>query len=149
MKKIVVIGAGTMGLDIAQVFAKAGFEVVVRDISDEIINNSEKRLLKGLDKLVQKGKLDEAGKTALVSKLSFTTALSAAADADLVIEAAVENLKIKQSIFAELDTLCKPETYPCLQHLLNLDHGHSLRDQASGQVHRHAFFQSRDGHEAR
>ena len=110
MKKIVVIGAGTMGLDIAQVFAKAGFEVVVRDISDEIINNSEKRLLKGLDKLMEKGKLDEAGKTAITSKMSFTTALSAAADADLVIEAAVENLKIKQSIFAELDTLCKPET---------------------------------------
>lgn len=105
-----VIGAGTMGLDIAQVFARAGFEVVVRDISDEIIKNSEKRLNKGLDKLVEKGKLDEVSKTAITSRMSFTTELSAATDADLVVEAAIENLKIKQSIFAELDGICKPET---------------------------------------
>ena len=105
-----VIGAGTMGLDIAQVFARAGFEVVIRDISDEIIKNSEKRLNKGLDKLVEKGKLDEASKTAITSRMSFTTELSAATDADLVVEAAIENLKIKQSIFAELDGICKPET---------------------------------------
>lgn len=110
MKKIVVIGAGTMGLDIAQVFAKAGPAVVIRDISDEIIQNSEKRLLKGLDKQVERGKLDESGKTAITLKMNFTTELSAAAEADLVIEAAIENLKIKQSIFAELDSICKPET---------------------------------------
>ena len=65
MKKIVVIGGGTMGLDIAQVFAKKGFDVVVRDINDEIIQASEARLNKGLDKLVAKGKLDEAGKAAI------------------------------------------------------------------------------------
>ncbi len=105
-----VIGAGTMGLDIAQVFARAGFEVLVRDISDEIIKTSEKRLNKGLDKLIEKGKLDEVSKTAITSKMSFTTELSAATDADLVVEAALENLKIKQSIFAELDGICKPET---------------------------------------
>ena len=64
MKKIVVIGGGTMGLDIAQVFAKKGFDVVVRDIKDEIIKASEARLNKGLDKLVAKGKMDEAKKAA-------------------------------------------------------------------------------------
>ena len=110
MKKIVVIGGGTMGLDIAQVFAKKGYEVVVRDIKDEIIQASEARLNKGLDKLVSKGKLDEAGKQAILDKMSFTTDLGAAADADPVIEAAVENLEIKKSIFAELDQICKPET---------------------------------------
>ena len=52
MKKVVVIGGGTMGLDIAQVFARSGYDVVVRDISDEIIQKSEARLNKGLDKLV-------------------------------------------------------------------------------------------------
>ena len=57
MKKIVVIGGGTMGLDIAQVFARSGLEVVVRDITEEIIKNSEARLNKGLDKLVAKGPL--------------------------------------------------------------------------------------------
>jgi 3-hydroxybutyryl-CoA dehydrogenase len=110
MKKIVVIGGGTMGLDIAQVFAKKGYEVVVRDITEEIIKASEARLNKGLDKLVSKGKLDEAGKAAITGKMSFTTDLSKAADADLVIEAAVENLDIKKSIFSELDKICKPET---------------------------------------
>jgi 3-hydroxybutyryl-CoA dehydrogenase len=110
MKKIVVIGGGTMGLDIAQVFAKKGYDVVVRDITEEIIKGSEARLNKGLDKLVSKGKLDEAGKAAITGKMTFTTDLSLAADADLVIEAAVENLDIKKSIFGELDKICKPET---------------------------------------
>ena len=110
MKKVVVIGGGTMGLDIAQVFARKGFDVVVRDIKDEIIQASEARLNKGLDKLVTKGKMDEAGKQAILDKMSFTTDLNAAADADLVVEAAIENLEIKKSIFAELDAICKPET---------------------------------------
>ena len=110
MKKVVVIGGGTMGLDIAQVFARNGFDVVVRDIKDEIIQASEARLNKGLDKLVAKGKMDEAGKQAILDKMSFTTDLNAAADADLVVEAAIENLEIKKSIFAELDAICKPET---------------------------------------
>ena len=110
MKKIVVIGGGTMGLDIAQVFAKKGFDVVVRDISDEIIQASEARLNKSLDKLVAKGKMDEAGKAAITGKIAFTTDLNLAADADLVVEAAIENLDIKKGIFAELDKICKPET---------------------------------------
>ena len=110
MKKIVVIGGGTMGLDIAQVFAKKGFDVVVRDINDDIIKASEGRLNKGLDKLVSKGKMDEAKKADILAHMSFTTDLNMAADADLVVEAAIENLDIKKSIFAELDKICKPET---------------------------------------
>ena len=110
MKKIVVIGGGTMGLDIAQVFAKKGFDVVVRDINDDIIKASEGRLNKGLDKLVSKGKMDEAKKADLLAHMTFTTDLNRAADADLGVEAAIENLDIKKSIFAELDKICKPET---------------------------------------
>ena len=110
MKKIVVIGGGTMGLDIAQVFARSGYEGVVRDIKEEIIKASEARLVKALDKLVTKGKMDEAGKKALLDKVSFTVDMAAAADADLVVEAAIENLEIKKSVFAELDSICKPET---------------------------------------
>ena len=109
MKKITVIGGGTMGLDIAQVFARNGFDVLVRDIRDDIIKASEARLHKGLDKLVAKGKMDEAGKKAITDKITFTTELSDAADSDLVVEAAIENLEIKKSVFAELDTICKPE----------------------------------------
>ena len=110
MKKIVVIGGGTMGLDIAQVFAKAGFDVLVRDISGAIIQASEARLNKALGKLESKGKLTAEGKAELLGRIAFTTELSGAADADLVIEAAIENLDIKKSIFAELDAICKPET---------------------------------------
>ena len=110
MNKVVVIGGGTMGLGIAQVFAKKGITTVVRDINDEIIARSEANLNKALDKLVAKGKMDEAGKKAMTDKITFTTDLAAAADADLVVEAAIENLEIKKGIFAELDKLCKPET---------------------------------------
>ncbi len=110
MKKIAIIGAGTMGLDIAQVFAKAGKDVVVRDITDEIISAAEAKLNKSLDKLVAKGKMDEAAKQALTSKISFTTDLAKIADADLVVEAIVENLKVKKTVFQELDAICKPET---------------------------------------
>ena len=109
IQKVVVIGGGTMGLDIAQVFAKTGHDVIVRDIKDEIITASEARLNKGLHKLAAKGKLDDAGKKAITDKISFTTDLGKAADADLVVEAAIENLDIKKSIFAELDAICKPE----------------------------------------
>jgi len=109
INKIVVIGGGTMGLDIAQVFARTGHQVVVRDIKDEIIAASEARLNKSLDKLVAKGKMDEAGKKAITDNISFTTDLNKAADADLVVEAAIENLEIKKSVFAELDAICKPE----------------------------------------
>ena len=110
MKKIAVMGGGTMGLDIAQVFARSGFDVLVRDIREDIIQASEARLNKGLDKLVAKGKMDEAGKKSITDKITFTVDMKDAADADLIIEAAIENLEIKKSVFAELDALCKPET---------------------------------------
>ena len=110
MKKIVIIGGGTMGLDIAQVFARKDFDVIVRDINSDIIAASAARLHNGLDRLVAKGKMDEAGKKALIDKISFTTELDELADADLVIEAAIENMEIKRNIFAELDAICKPET---------------------------------------
>ena len=110
MKKVAVIGGGTMGLDIAQVFARSGYDVVVRDINDDIIQKSETRLNKSLDKLVSKDKMDEIGKMAIADKITFTTDLNLAADADLVVEAAIENLDIKKSIFAELDKICKSET---------------------------------------
>lgn len=110
INKVVVIGGGTMGLDIAQVFAKAGKQVVVRDITDAIIKASEGRLVKSLDKMVTKGKMTAEAKADLLGKMTFTTDMSVAADADLVVEAAIENLDIKKKIFAELDGLCKSET---------------------------------------
>ncbi len=110
MKKIVVIGGGTMGLDIAHTFARSGYTVVVREINDELAAKAEGRLQTSLTKLVGKGKMDETKKAEILGNMTFTTDLNLAADADLVLEAAVENLEIKKSIFAELDSICKPET---------------------------------------
>jgi len=108
MKNIVVIGGGTMGLDIATVFARTGHTVTVCEISQELADKAKSRLEASLTKLVSKGKMDEDKKSAILGNMTFTTDLARAADADLVIEAAVEKLEIKQSIFAELDAICKP-----------------------------------------
>ena len=110
MKKVCVMGAGTMGLDIAQVFATKGFEVTVRDISDEILDAAKAKLIKGLDKKVAKGKMTEEAKAAVLANMKFTTDLKDLADMDLIVEAILENMQIKKSVFGELDTICKPET---------------------------------------
>ena len=110
MGKIAVIGGGTMGLGIGQAFAKKNYDVLIRDVDDATIQASEKRLVKELDRLVSKGKMDRAEQVDILAHMTFTTDLSMAGDADLVVEAAVENLDIKRIIFGELDKLCKPET---------------------------------------
>lgn len=113
MQNIFVVGAGTMGLDIAQVFAKAGLTVVVRDISDAIIENAKKKMDANIAKLVSKGKMTEAEAEALLSRVSYTVAMDPAKDADLVLEAIIERFDLKKSVFQELDALCKPECIFC------------------------------------
>ena len=110
MKNVGVIGAGTMGAGIVQAFAQKGYEVIVRDIKDEFVDRGIAGINKGLTKLVSKGKITEEDKEAVLSKITGTTDLGLAADCDLVIEAAVENMEIKKQIFAELDKICKEET---------------------------------------
>ncbi|MCX0391229.1 3-hydroxybutyryl-CoA dehydrogenase [Clostridium perfringens] len=110
MEKIFVIGTGTMGAGIVQAFAQKGYEVIVRDIKDEFVDRGIAGINKGLTKLVSKGKITEEDKEAVLSKITGTTDLGLAADCDLVIEAAVENMEIKKQIFAELDKICKEET---------------------------------------
>ena len=109
MKKIVIIGGGTMGLGIGQVFATKGIDTVIRSTSEQSAEKHRNSLIKSLDKRIAKGKLDEAGKEALLSKLTLTTDINAAADADLVVESAVEELSLKKELFAQLDAVCKPE----------------------------------------
>ena len=110
MGKIAVIGGGTMGLGIGQAFAKKNYDVLIRDVDDATIQASEKRLVKELDRLVSKGKMDRAEQVDILAHMTFTTDLIMAVDADLVVEAAVESLDIKRIIFNELDKICKPET---------------------------------------
>lgn len=110
MKNIFVIGAGTMGLDIAQAFAGAGMNVTVNDISDEILERSSQRMIKGLDKRVERGKMEREAADALVNAITFTTDQSTAAEADLVLEAIIENVQIKRDLFKKLDAICPEST---------------------------------------
>ena len=110
MKKVCVIGAGTMGSGIAQVFAVKGYEVVLRDVKDEFIERGLNGITKTFDKLVSKGKMTEEDKVAALTRITGSTNINDVADCDLVIEAAVENMNVKKQIFAELDEVCKAET---------------------------------------
>ncbi|NLV50847.1 MAG: 3-hydroxybutyryl-CoA dehydrogenase [Clostridiales bacterium] len=110
MQSICIIGAGTMGTDIAQVFAQNGFRVLVRDITDEIISKSSAKLEKTISRLVEKGKISAEEKSDILSHVTFTTDLNKSADADVVIEAIIEDVKIKKDLFRQLDSICKPET---------------------------------------
>ncbi len=110
MKNIFVIGAGTMGLDIAQVFATAGFCVKVRDISKEIIDNAQNKMRSTLAKRVERGKMSQDVMDAIVSNIKFTTEMADAKNADLVVEAIIEKIEAKQSVFVELDGICNENT---------------------------------------
>ncbi|NUL60844.1 3-hydroxybutyryl-CoA dehydrogenase [Brevibacterium luteolum] len=104
-----VIGCGLMGSGIAEVLARAGLSVVVRDISDEAVAAGRKRIEKSFAKGVERGKMTEQERDEALGRLTFTTELSAMADRQLVIEAASENEDIKKTIFAELDAIVTDE----------------------------------------
>lgn len=108
MQNIFILGAGTMGLDIAQVFSAAQKTVVVREISGELCAGAASKLDKSYRRRVDKGKIGEEEAAALRARIRFTTELWEAVDADLVIEAIVENMEIKKRVFAELDACCGP-----------------------------------------
>jgi 3-hydroxybutyryl-CoA dehydrogenase len=106
--KVTVLGSGTMGAGIVQVLAQQGHEVVMRDLEEAFVAKGLSLITKNLDKLVQKEKITADAKAQALSKIKTTTKISDAADSDLVIEAAVENMEIKKKIFKELDEICKP-----------------------------------------
>ncbi|HJD97482.1 3-hydroxybutyryl-CoA dehydrogenase [Mailhella massiliensis] len=103
------MGAGTMGAGIAQVAAQHGFDVVLYDLKQEFIDRGMANIRKTLDKLAEKQLIASSDKEAALSRISSTLQLAEAADVDLVIEAAVENLDIKKSVFKQLDQIMKPE----------------------------------------
>jgi 3-hydroxybutyryl-CoA dehydrogenase len=107
--KVTVIGAGTMGNGIAQVFAQSGHEVTLRDLSDDILQRARGTIEKSLGKLVEKGKLGAGDREATLRRLTTTTDLTAVRDAELVVEAAIEDTAIKTALFRELDALTPRE----------------------------------------
>ncbi len=110
MTKVCVIGAGTMGAGIAQAFASQGFEVILRDIQAEAVDRGIATIQKNLTRLADKGKITSEQSYEIIQRVQGTVDLAPAKDAALVVEAAVENMQIKQSIFAELDEICDADT---------------------------------------
>jgi 3-hydroxybutyryl-CoA dehydrogenase len=109
VKKIFVAGAGLMGGGIAQVCAQAGYSVVMRDLTDDILNKGLKAIQWSVGKLVEKAKVHGTVEQ-IMGRIRKTTELSGAADADFVFEAVIENLDAKRSLFSELDKICPPHT---------------------------------------
>jgi 3-hydroxybutyryl-CoA dehydrogenase len=107
--KIGVVGAGTMGNGIAQAFAQAGFDVVMSDVAQAVLDRAMATISGSYDRLIKKEKMTAEQKAAALGRIKTATELSALKDADLVIEAATENLELKLKIFKQLDELAKAD----------------------------------------
>lgn len=111
MKKIAVIGSGTMGNGIAHVFAQNGFEVSLIDISQDALDKGVDTISRNLDRMVSKEKITEALKEQTLANITTYTAIREGVNSvDLVVEAATENVSLKLNIFKELDEICSPDT---------------------------------------
>ena len=111
MKNIAVIGSGTMGNGIAHTFAQQGYNVAMIDISAPALEKAMATISKNLDRIVAKGTITEADKAATLKNITtYTTMAEGVKNADLVVEAATENVEIKLNIFRELEKICPPHT---------------------------------------
>ena len=111
IKKVCVLGAGIMGSGIAQVVAAAGFEVSIRDIEDRFVEKGLTTIKFHLARAVEKEKIKAKEAKAILGLIKGTTDIrDAAAEANLVIEAVAEDMRVKKEVFLELDTICKPDT---------------------------------------
>lgn len=109
IKRIGVVGAGTMGNGIAQVAAQIGCEVVMRDIEDRFVERGLKNIEGFLSKSVEKGKLTQEQKAEILGRIKGTTSMADLKDCDFVVEAVIEDMELKKSVFKELDELLRPE----------------------------------------
>jgi len=107
IKSIGVVGAGTMGYGIAQVAIQNGFRVLLRDLEDRLLQQARSRVEKGLDRMVESGKISEGQKGEMLKLLATTTNMAEMKSADFVIEAAPEDFTVKKAIFQELEKTCR------------------------------------------
>src|SRR3989337_3583477 len=113
IKTIGIIGAGTMGSGIGQVMALSGFDVIMLDVKDEFIQKGMGNIRRGLDKMLEKGKITPKEKQETVARIRTTTRLEDIAKADFVIEAASEVEELKLNIFKKLDKICPKDSILC------------------------------------
>jgi 3-hydroxybutyryl-CoA dehydrogenase len=107
---IAVVGGGTMGNGIAQVFAQRGHSVILRDLDQSILDRARKQMERSLTRLMEKESISNADKASTLARIKAVTNLGELASADFVIEAVVEDAEVKLRLFHELDEVCRPET---------------------------------------
>lgn len=110
VKRPFVVGAGIMGSGIGQLCSQQGYEVMVVDLSEDIISRAQKKLRTGLEKRIEKGKITQEEMDLILSRIKWSTDLNLARDSDFVVEAVFENMEIKKDLFGKLDSLCAPTT---------------------------------------
>src|SRR2546428_5583851 len=110
IKRVGVLGCGLMGSGIAQVAAAAGYDTIVRDVSQQVWDKARAGIEKSLAKFVEKGKLQPADRDATLKRLQFTTTTADLKPCDIVVEAVTEDLDLKNALWKELDGLCGPPT---------------------------------------
>ena len=114
IRKVGVLGAGLMGSGIAEVCAKAGFDVVVREVDEKALAAGRRRIEQSLSKAIERGKLDAKTGDEIRGRLRFSSSLEEISSSDLVIEAIVENLEAKREVYSSaLDGICAPQTIFC------------------------------------
>jgi 3-hydroxybutyryl-CoA dehydrogenase len=109
IKTVAVLGAGTMGNGIAHVFARAGFNVILRDVDQRYLDSALDTISKNLDREIKKGKLSESEKPAVLSRIKTAIDMAAIAPADFAVEAVPEKLEIKRAVLTQADKILRPE----------------------------------------
>jgi 3-hydroxybutyryl-CoA dehydrogenase len=109
IKTVAVLGAGTMGNGIAHVFARAGYDVILRDVEQRFLERGLETVAKNLDREIKKGKLQESDRAAVLSRISLVTDMSAIAPAQFLVEAVPEKIEIKRAVLSEADAVLAPD----------------------------------------
>ncbi len=109
IKTVAVLGAGTMGNGIAHVFARAGFDVILRDVEQRFLERGLETVAKNLDREIKKGKLQDSERAAVLSRISLVTDMAAISAAQFVVEAVPEKIEIKRAVLTEADSVLGPD----------------------------------------
>lgn len=134
------------GSGIVEVFARAGVNVIAREVNDDLLARGQNYLKRSFSKGVERGKISQAEADAALSRITTTTQLTDFAGCDLVIEAATENMALKKTIFTELDVICKPEALLASNTFRPVDYGNRVGDAAGRSGGGAALLQPRARH---